>query len=394
MKNIQIFISISFLFLMNSVQSQNNFFPTILSEIKIDSLMHHVEEISGYKGVWVDGELDTIKSRNKFQPGNELCFRFIAQELRSYGLEVDSGLFGTRGKNIWAVQPGVVYPDQYYILCAHYDDMPTGSIAPAADDDGSGVGTVLEAARILSRYQFEYTIVYAFWDEEEYSLSGSNNYATVANTNGDQLLGVLNMDAIAWDSDNDSVARIHVRPIANSENLGDTVFMMNTRYNLGLDLQLNNPGATYSDHASFWNKGFSALLIIQDWDNDPNPHYHLVSDSITYFNVPYFEKLAKLSILSIATLAIPVGYLGNETVSEKINAYIYPNPVNEKLNIHINDFTDQLVAKMYDMNGRLIDQFSIINSNTTIETNHLTKGIYLLKIENNSINYQIKFLKN
>lgn len=392
MKHLKLIVPfVAFLLSALNMKAQNPYVAEMISRVNIDSLMHHVEEISGYVPVVIDGNTDTIKSRNKFQPGNDKAFRFIAQELRSYGLEPDSGLFGTRGKNIWAIQQGAVYPNQYYIICGHYDAMPTGSIAPAADDDGSGVGAVLEAARVLSDYLFEYSIIYAFWDEEEYSLTGSNKFATDAQTNGMQILGVLNMDAIAWDGNNDSVARVHVKPIANSENIGDTVFMMNTRYHIGLDLQLNNPGATYSDHASFWNKNFSALLIIQDWDNDPNPHYHQVSDSITYFNVPFYHKMARLSISSVATLAIPLGYLGIDENKPNMEFSVYPNPVDHYLNIVAKDKNAITQAEVFSLSGTKM--ISVTPLNGGIELDGLSPGIYILRLTATSGASYIKFIK-
>ncbi|MBK9600208.1 MAG: hypothetical protein IPO60_18290 [Flavobacteriales bacterium] len=54
--------------------------------------------------------------------------------------------------------------------------------------------------------------------------------------------------------------------------------MVNTIYGLGLPIVVNNPGATYSDHASFWSEGYGAILVIEDFDNDPNPHYHTSSE--------------------------------------------------------------------------------------------------------------------
>ncbi|MFT4680697.1 MAG: Zn-dependent M28 family amino/carboxypeptidase, partial [Flavobacteriales bacterium] len=83
------------------------------------------------------------------------------------------------GENIVATQPGLEYPNQKYVICAHYDAMPT-AIAPAADDDGSGTATLIELARVLSQYEFVFTIEYGFWDEEEQGLVGSREYAEAA----------------------------------------------------------------------------------------------------------------------------------------------------------------------------------------------------------------------
>lgn len=379
------------LFLSINLKAQNPVITSILSEVNIDSLLFKAEEISGARSITLNGVTDTIKSRHKLRPQNELAYRYIIDKFQSYGLQTDSMVFSVTGKNALAIQPGVVYPNQYFIICGHYDSMPNAAISPAADDDGSGCAAVLEAARILSNYQFEYTIVYAIWDEEEQGLVGSNAYATLANTNNDSLLGVLNMDAIAWDGDNDSVAAIHMNANTNSLNLGVTMNSVNTDYNIGLDLMLINPGATYSDHASFWSNGFGAVLLIEDWNFDSNPHYHTATDLVSYFNVPYFEKTSKLAIASIATLAVPV--LLNVPENIKPTKFIlFPNPASEKITLYSLKNCNANIL-LYNTDGQLIEQHLLVNHfEKTIDIAQLPEGIYLLYISIEGEKAQLKKL--
>ena len=169
----------------------------ILNQVNTDSLSHFAKELSGNIATTIGGLPYTIASRNKSQPGNDKAMQYIQEKLQYYGLQTTIQTFSTTGKNVYAVQPGVVYPNKKYIICAHFDDMPTGTLAPGADDNGSGTVAVLEAARILHNYQFQYTIVYALWDEEEQGLIGSAYYANQAFAAGDSILGVINLDMIA-----------------------------------------------------------------------------------------------------------------------------------------------------------------------------------------------------
>ena len=68
----------------------------------------------------------------------------------------------------------------------------------------------------LTQYLSKYTIVYALWDEEEQGLVGAYYYAQQASVSGDSILGVINMDMIAWDSNSDHIADVHTRPIGSS----------------------------------------------------------------------------------------------------------------------------------------------------------------------------------
>ncbi|MBK7247048.1 MAG: M20/M25/M40 family metallo-hydrolase [Flavobacteriales bacterium] len=136
--------------------------------------------------------------------------------------------------------------------------MPGGTTAPGADDDGSGVCAVMEAARVMAGHDFENTVVFALWDEEEQGLIGSAYYTSAAAGNDEEILAAVQMDAIGYDGNGDGLMRIHTRPVANSIAIKDSVLMVNTIYGLGLPIVVNNPGATYSDHASFWSEGYGA----------------------------------------------------------------------------------------------------------------------------------------
>uniref|UniRef100_A0A7V2ZME3 M28 family peptidase n=1 Tax=Ignavibacterium album TaxID=591197 RepID=A0A7V2ZME3_9BACT len=291
-----------FLFSFSSF-AQNPTVQQIINSVRQDSLVYFVRELSGNVPTVVNGQTVTIVSRNKNNSANELAKDYIKQKLQSYGITTTIQNFSSTGNNVLGTQPGTQFPNQKFIICAHYDDMPSGSIAPGADDNASGTAAVIEAARILSQYSFPFTIVYALWDEEEQGLVGSNYYATQARNVNDSIVGVVNLDMIAYDSNNDGIVNIHNRSVANSVELYQKMVEVNSQYGINLGIVSYNPGSTYSDHASFWTKNYGAILLIED-DNDFNAYYHTTSDLVQYFNQPYFTKSAKLAIGTFATLAL------------------------------------------------------------------------------------------
>ncbi|MBE0572647.1 MAG: M28 family peptidase [Ignavibacteriaceae bacterium] len=286
------------------LHSQSPTVQTIINQTNLDSLVYFVKELSGEVATIINGSPYTIVSRHKNNASNDKAADYIKQKLGSYGLTTYDQWFSGTGRNVYGVQLGTEFPNQQYMICAHYDDMPLGTTAPGADDNGSGTAAVIEAARIFSNYSFPFTIIYALWDEEEQGLVGSVYYALQAANAGDSILGVLNMDMIAWDSNNDSVAELHVRPVSNSMILKDKMVEVNSAYNIGVNLSIINPGLTASDHSSFWNKNYSAILLIEQYYGDFNAYYHTVNDKLLYFNLPYFHKLSKLTIGTLATLAL------------------------------------------------------------------------------------------
>lgn len=313
-KLLRAFLLVIFFYL--PAHSQTPIIQSVIDNANIDSLIYFVEELSGEVQTIIGGTPYTILSRNKNQPGNDKAADYIKQKLNSYGIPAYDHWFSSTGRNVYGVQTGTVYPNQKYYICAHYDDMPSGSTAPGADDNASGSAAVLEAARILSGYVSEYTIVYAFWDEEEQGLIGSGYYAQQAYNNGDSIRGVINLDMVSWDSDNDNVVEIHVRPFGNSLSLKDKVIEINSTYSIGLTTSVINPGTTASDQASFWDYGYGALLMIEEYyGGDFNPYYHSVNDLVQYFNQPYYLKMCKAAYGTLATLANVYDYVPVELAS-------------------------------------------------------------------------------
>ena len=176
-------------------------------------------------------------------------------------------------------------------------------MAPGADDNASGSAAVLEAARIFSQYTTDYSIIYAFWDEEEQGLRGSRHYAARAKDNHEDILGVINLDMIGWDSDNDGAVVISENEFPASLNLTEQAIKINVENQIGLSLEITNQLGR-SDHVSFWEQGYGAIIIIEYFDTDFNQNYHSGDDRISYFNVDYFHKCARLAIGTLAALAI------------------------------------------------------------------------------------------
>jgi len=301
------------LVMVTELFSQSPVVQQILNSSKQDSLIYFVRELSGNVPTIINGTSQTILSRHKLQPGNALAETYIKQKLESYGLTTTIQSFSTTGKNVFAVQPGTEFPNQKYIICAHFDDMPSGTTAPGADDNASGTAAVIEAARIFSQFSFPFTIIYALWDEEEQGLVGSDYYAAQAAAAGDSILGVINLDMIAYDSNNDGIVNIHSRPTAgNSVEIKDKLVECNSLYGINLNIVVKSPGSTYSDHASFWSRNYGAVLIIED-ENDFHPYYHTVNDLIQHFNQSYFFKSSKLAFAALASFALNLNLNLNHT---------------------------------------------------------------------------------
>lgn len=264
--------------------------------------------------------------------------------------------------NVIATKTGTLYPDKYYIICGHYDDaseMPTVR-APGADDNASGTATVIEAARVLADYNFLYSIRFIGFSGEEQGLVGSAAYAAQAAANGDQILGVINLDMIGYDGNNDGIMEIHAGNLSGSQAIGALVASKISAWGLPLTAQYITSGSTgASDHASFWSRGYSAILMIEDFQ-DFTPFYHTTNDRLSTLRQSYFHANARLAIGSLAVLAqidsVTVGIPQDNAVPREFALHApYPNPFNPAVNIRYDlPAAAKVTVEIYNLLGQRV----------------------------------------
>ncbi len=103
--------------------------------------------------------------------------------------------------NVVGIIRGTVHPERYVIMSGDIDsrasDTSDGETdAPGANDNASGMAGVIEAARLLSKYDFPTSVVLVGLSGEEQGLWGGRNMAQVASEEGWDIVGVLNNDMI------------------------------------------------------------------------------------------------------------------------------------------------------------------------------------------------------
>jgi hypothetical protein len=119
------------------------------------------------------------------------------------------------------------------------------------------------------------------------------------------------MDMIAWDNVDGPTLRIYTRMTSNPGYDGDMVIantfvdVVNT-YALDTVLTpiITSEGGNWSDHASFWDQGFSAVCAIEDdYDDWNGNNYHTANDKMSTLNFTYLTNYVKASIGTTAHLA-------------------------------------------------------------------------------------------
>lgn len=278
----------------------------VSEQIRIDSLKRYVKILSGEINFFHEGSYININNRWGTSFENNVAADYIEGKLRACGFVVNNQNYSAEGRNIYAIQYGKVIPDSFYLIGAHYDNVGNAG----ADDNASGCAAVIEAARVLSQHDMKYSVIYAFFDEEESQMIGSKFFTEQLRKQKRSVLGAIILDMIAYDSDNDGTCEIHIRNIASSISLAKKLKATSFNYNIDLNPEIVLPGSNRSDHSSFWNYYYSSVLLIESmYGKDFNKYYHSKKDLIEYFNFEYFHRMSLLAITSLAECAEPIDYL-------------------------------------------------------------------------------------
>lgn len=250
--------------------------------------------------------------------------------------------------NVVAIQRGTKYPNRYIIMSGDIDSRvsdPTDftSDSPGANDNATGMAGAIEAARVLSKYKFESSIVYLGLSGEEQGLFGGQGMAKYAQDNNWDIIGVLNNDMIGNISGVDGVIdnrtfRIFSEPTTTGEKDAEKLKRQARARRFyggevdGTSRQLAryvykttktympemNPMLVYrldrfgrgGHHRPFNDVGFPGLRIMEAHENYTQQHQDIrtedgidYGDTFEHVNFPYCKKLTAVNAITMANLA-------------------------------------------------------------------------------------------
>jgi hypothetical protein len=282
----------------------------MIDQVSVDSVYDYVGGLSGEWQIQINGNPYTLHSRYSYAADHiKKATKYVYDHLTGLGLATDFEDYNVGGvwlRNVIADQPGANNPECLVLLVGHLDSISYENPeydAPGADDNASGSTGVLVAADILHQYQFACTIRYVLFTGEEQGMFGSQDYASIVFNNDDNIIAVVNLDMIGYNSDNSEVIGVHTRP-GNTGDLAiaNTFVDVVQAYNINLTPEIVQDGERFSDHASFWDYGYSAILTIEDFD-DFTPEYHLISDTIDTLNFSYLGDNIRAAVGTVAHIA-------------------------------------------------------------------------------------------
>jgi Peptidase family M28 len=271
-------------------------------------------------------DLQRIPTRLYGTAGNVQAATYLYNKL--------SGIPGLKGrvaydhvnsfKNVIAILPGTDTSSKEIVMVgAHYDSTSSDPAkAPGATDNACGVAIVLELARVMSQHQFNHTIAFALWNDEEQGNQGSNAYVVSAVQSAQKIPLYFNYDSSCYDPNNRFV--LDIKYNSQSSWAKDMMTQDNTLYGIGFTLTYNVHASCSSDHAAFWAVGYSAVMTHEETHGPA----HTPSDTIDKVSTTYALKNGQLGL---AVLAQTAGVRG--TVKDPTTATLTAPAVSGPLSI-------------------------------------------------------------
>ena len=332
-----------------AVLFSNNSFSQYIQDSRIDSIVNlisqqsiskYMRELTGDTTVMIGGINRLIFSRYYTSPGNDLAAQYIYEKFQSFGLNAQYQVVDSTCKNVIAVKIGTKYPNQKYIIGAHYDNIiwpinpgPLDTVH-GADDNASGVCGVLEAARLLSNMSFPYTIVFAAWDQEENNnVWGARVYADSAYLRGDSIKAYINMDMLAWNNNNQN--KFNAGSDTTSLFFNEIFNALRYKYIPSLSNIILNAENYGSDNLAFIYKHFRAFNVAEH-NVYSNPNYHKITDTYSNANLPFCTSLIKPTVALLMVFAL------NKNAFYEHTPFVYPYDTLPRVVTALIKFPDKL----------------------------------------------------
>lgn len=327
----------------------------IISEVSADRIEADITKLAGF------GTRHTLSDTISSTRGIGAARRWIMNEFKNISEQcgncldvfyqknlVKEGNNERIFKDVWivnvvAIQKGTKYPNRYVIMSGDIDSRVSDpndftSDSPGANDNASGMAGTIEAARVLSKYKFDSSIIYVGLSGEEQGLFGGKGLAEHAKVNGWDIIGVLNNDMIGNIKGVNGVVsnrdfRIFSEPVPPTETererkarrfYGGEVdgisrqlarFVHKTTVTYMPEM---NPTMIYrldrfgrgGHHRPFNDQGFAGIRIMESHENYTQQHQDIriengieYGDLLKYVDFKYAQKLTAVNAINLASLA-------------------------------------------------------------------------------------------
>jgi hypothetical protein len=355
------------------------YYGTVVNQVSESNVLNNLTEFENL-GVKRRGT-SPLQNTLNWLKAEYLSYGYTAAQMQEYSFTNGTATC----KNLVVTKVGTLYQNTFIILCGHYDTI-TGR---GTNDNGSGVVTIFEVARLLKDIPTEYSIKFINFSGEEDGLIGSQNFvSTVVNATNPKMdiRLVFNIDEVGGRSDmiNDTITCERDTGSPTSNNAAS-----NTITNeLIKCVQLYSPLNTFlsyayaSDYMPFEDNN---EIITGFFEKNETPHRHTATDLLINMDPVYVYNIAKAATGAMLHFAkASTTSLDFNDFNEAYQVSFFPSPVKSILNISIGSLSDtNFTFKMIDLQGKEVLNKQIENASLieTISTQGLSKGLYLAVLQ-------------
>ena len=284
-------------------------------------------------------------------------------------------------KNLVVTKVGTLYPNTFIILCGHYDTIN----GKGTNDNGSGVVSIFEVARLLRNIPTEYSIKFINFSGEEDGLIGSQHFvSTVVNATNPKMdiRLVFNIDEVGGRSDmtNDTITceRDTGSPTTNN---ASSNLMTNELINC---VELYSPLTTFlsyayaSDYLPFEDNN---EVITGFFEKNETPYRHTANDLLINMDPVYVFNVAKAATGAMLHFSkASTSALDLNDLNDTHQVSFFPSPAKDVLNINLGNLTDtQYYFYFIDLQGKIVFKKHFENAHLveSISLDGVSKGMYM-----------------
>ena len=381
----------------------------MVAEVKAENLEATVRKLASF------GTRHTLSDTKSNTRGIGAAQRWVKSEFDKYATESGGRLSSTidyftikadgnrissdsQLGNVMATLKGTdSTDDRVLIISGHLDSRATDvmdakSDAPGANDDASGVATMMELTKIMSKRKFPFTLIFVAVTGEEQGLYGAKHLADIAKESKWNVIAMINNDMIGNSlssgtnlRDNTKVRvfsetipfleteyEAQLRKATNGDNdspsrqLARYIKTITNQYVDQLEINLvyrNDRFLRGGDHTPFSQNGFTAIRFCERNENYNQQHQNLrTENNIKYGDLPEFmdfDYLRKITCSNLATFS-------NLAMSPKA-------PVNA--GIEVKELTNSSVLVWAAPEGKAVYGYNILVRETA--ASHWEKTIFV-----------------
>jgi hypothetical protein len=273
------------------------------SGIDESSIRMHLAHLTGVSPAPLESGEVTISERGSMD-GRRAAAEYMEESFEEMGIPARILEFTSdygRGFNVEATLRGNE-KEKHLWVTAHLDSVHNAG----ANDDASGLASILMTARALKQIDPEHTVHFVAYDLEEVGLVGSSRYVgntvrSIREQGGDRaIIGNINNDMIGYEPD-------RFNAVIGACGRAGTIDDAFSRASKMLDsrIKLREVCLGRSDHEHFWDAGLPAVVLTDGAIYDDYPCYHKPCDEIDELNISYLRSMIELTAAATALLAAP-----------------------------------------------------------------------------------------